>query len=62
MKNGKWIDKGWDGDMFWQIDGRGRCWRVKECSECGYRLCGQAETKYCGGCGAKMEKDKGEKQ
>jgi len=54
---GYWIDKGWNGDWAWQIDGRGNCWRVIECSECGKRVL--VESNYCPNCGAKM---KGERQ
>lgn len=50
---GHWIDKGWNGDWAWQIDGRGNCWRVIECSECGKSVL--AESNYCPNCGAKME-------
>lgn len=25
-KTGKWIDKGWNGDWQYQMDGRGRSW------------------------------------
>lgn len=49
---GYWIDKGWNGDWAWQIDGRGNCWRVIECSECGKRVL--VESNYCPHCGAKM--------
>ena len=56
-QEGHWIDKGWDGDWAWQIDGRGNCWRLIECSECGKRVL--AESNYCPNCGAKM---KGERQ
>ena len=52
-QEGHWIDKGWDGDWAWQTDGRGNCWRVIECSECGKRVL--AESNYCPHCGAKMK-------
>lgn len=51
-KEGHWIDKGWNGDWAWQIDGRGNCWRVIECSECGKRV--STGSNYCPHCGAKM--------
>lgn len=50
---GHWIDKGWNGDWAWQIDGRGNCWRVIECSECGKSV--SVESNYCPHCGAKMK-------
>lgn len=50
---GHWIDKGWNGDWAWQIDGRGNCWRVIECSECGKSVL--VESNYCPNRGAKME-------
>lgn len=50
----RWIYKGRAGDASWEIDGRGNCWTVYECSECGYRLCGAPKTPYCPHCGAKM--------
>ena len=49
-KEGHWIDKGWDGDWAWQIDGRGNCWRVIECSECGKSVL--VESNYCPHCGS----------
>ena len=52
-KEGHWIDKGWNGDWAWQIDGRGNCWRVIECSECGKGV--SVESNYCPHCGAKMK-------
>ena len=58
VKHGHWIDRGWDGDGDWQIDGRGRCWYVYECSECSAKLCGSfVGTKYCHSCGAKMDEE-----
>ena len=51
-QEGHWIDKGWNGDWAWQIDGRGNCWRVIECSECGKSV--SVESNYCPNCGAKM--------
>lgn len=53
--HGRWVDKGWDGDFSWRIDGRGNCWRVISCSACGENLCGSANTAYCPHCGAKMD-------
>lgn len=53
--HGKWMDKGWDGDMSFRIDGRGNCWRVIQCSCCEKNLCGQSNTLYCPHCGAKMD-------
>ena len=52
-KEGHWIDKGWNGDWAWQIDGRGNCWRVIECSECGKSV--SVESNYCPNCGADMK-------
>ena len=57
-QEGHWIDKGWDGDWAWQIDGRGNCWRLIECSECGKRVL--AESNYCPNCGAKMKRGSNE--
>ena len=54
--HGRWIDKGWDGDINWQIDGRGSCWRVHECSECKAQQ-KMETTNYCPNCGAKMDKE-----
>lgn len=56
-QEGHWIDKGWNGDWAWQTDGRGNCWRVIECSECGKSVL--VESNYCPHCGARM---KGERQ
>ena len=53
VRHGKWLDKGWDGDFSWQIDGRGSCWRVYECSECQCKT--SAKTDYCPNCGALMD-------
>lgn len=58
VRHGYWIDKGWDGDFSWQIDGRGNCWHVYECSECKSQICGSPKTKWCSYCGAKMDKEK----
>ena len=55
---GEWIDKGWDGDFSWKIDGRGNCWKVEECSICGHKLCGSAKTNFCPECGADMRGEK----
>ncbi len=55
VKCGSWINKGWDGDFSWRIDGRGNCWEVIECSECGEKSCGGPLTAYCPHCGAKMD-------
>lgn len=54
VRHGRWIDKGWYGDSSWQIDGRGNCWRVHECSECNVEK-KRETTKYCPHCGAKMD-------
>lgn len=53
--HGRWIDKGWDGDFSWRIDGRGNCWKVISCSACGENQCGSLGTDYCPHCGAKMD-------
>ena len=53
--HGEWVDKGWDGDFSWRIDGRGNCWHVYECSNCNNVLCGTPKTNYCPHCGAKMD-------
>ena len=58
--HGKWIDKGWDGDFSWRIDGRGSCWKVMACSACGENLCSSTKTDYCPHCGAKMDLIDGE--
>ena len=55
-KEGHWIDKGWDGDWAWQIEGRGNCWRVIECSECGKSV--SVESNFCPHCGADMRGEK----
>lgn len=55
VRHGRWIDKGWDGDFSWQIDGCGSCWRVYECSECQCKT--SAKTDYCPNCGARMDKE-----
>lgn len=55
--HGHWVDKGWDGDFSWHIDGHGNCWKVISCSSCGIDLCGSLETAYCPHCGAKMDLD-----
>lgn len=52
---GTWIDKGMEGDFYWSIDGRGRCWNVIACSACGQVLPGGRKTNYCPNCGAKMD-------
>lgn len=52
--HGKWIDKGYDGDWQWRIDGRGACWHVYECSVCKVKNCG-SKSYYCPHCGALME-------
>lgn len=56
VRHGYWIDKGWDGDFSWRIDGRGNCWHVYECSECKSQICGSPKTEWCSYCGAKMDK------
>ena len=53
--HGRWIDKGWDGDFSWRIDGHGNCWHVYECSNCKNELCGIPKTNYCPECGARMD-------
>lgn len=53
-REGHWIDKGWSGDWAWQTDGRGNCWRVIGCSECGKNV--SVESNYCPHCGAKMRR------
>lgn len=53
--HGKWVDKGWDGDFLWRIDGKGNCWHIISCSVCGRNLCGCPKTDYCPNCGAKMD-------
>lgn len=55
VRQGRWIDKGLEGDFSWQLDGRGSCWRVLECSECGGKLYGILGGDYCPHCGAKMD-------
>ena len=55
-KEGHWIDKGWSGDWAWQTDGRGNCWRVIVCSECGKSV--SVESNYCPHCGVKMKGEK----
>ena len=55
VRHGRWIDKGWDGDFSWKIDGRGSCWKVYECSECQCKT--SAKTDYCPNCGARMGKE-----
>ena len=49
---GEWVDKGWDGDFSWKIDGRGNCWKVIECSQCQCKV--SAQTNFCPACGAPM--------
>ena len=53
-KTGKWINEHWDGDSNFQMDGRGACWLVCECSNCHEEI-KRKPTKYCPNCGAKME-------
>ena len=55
VRHGRWIDKGWDGDFSWKIDGRGSCWKVYECSECQCKT--SAKTDYCPNCGARMDEE-----
>ena len=50
--SGEWVDKGWDGDFSWKIDGRGNCWKVIECSQCQCKV--SAQTNFCPHCGAPM--------
>lgn len=52
---GEWVDKGWDGDFSWKIDGRGNCWKVIECSQCQCKV--SAQTNFCPNCGARMDKE-----
>ena len=54
-QEGHWIDKGWSGDWAWQTDGRGNCWRVIVCSECGKSV--SVESNYCPHCGTKMRRE-----
>ena len=49
---GEWVDKGWDGDFSWKIDGRGNCWKVIECLQCQCKV--SAQTNFCPNCGAPM--------
>ena len=49
---GEWVDKGWDGDFSWKIDGRGNCWKVIECSQCQCKV--SKQTNFCPACGAPM--------
>lgn len=53
-KVGKWIDKGWNGDWQYQMDGRGNSWHEWQCSECNHITKG-AKWNFCPNCGAKME-------
>lgn len=53
-KVGKWIDKGWNGDRQYQMDGRGNSWHEWQCSECNHITKG-AKWNFCPNCGAKME-------
>ena len=52
VRRGEWVDKGWDGDFSWKIDGRGHCWKVIECSQCQCKV--SAQTNFCPNCGALM--------
>ena len=47
-----WIDAGWDGDLNWQIDGRGNCWHLWRCSHCFAES--KKASKFCPECGFKM--------
>ena len=38
---GEWVDKGWDGDFSWKIDGRGNCWKGIESSQCQCKVSAQ---------------------
>lgn len=55
VRHGAWKYEGFEGDVSWQTDGRGDCWRVFRCSECGVKKCGGTATNYCPNCGAKMD-------
>ena len=55
VKHGRWIDRGWDGDFSWRIDGRGTCWRVYQCSCCKDEQHGSPKYNFCPNCGAKMD-------
>ena len=52
VRRGEWVDKGWDGDFSWKIDGRGHCWKVIECSQCQCKV--SVQTNFCPNCGALM--------
>ena len=52
-KQGEWIDKGWHGDWQFEIDGRGNCWKVFECSNCNCHA--RHITPFCPNCGAHMK-------
>ena len=52
VRRGEWVDKGWDGDFSWKIDGRGHCWKVIECSQCQCKV--SVQTNFCPNCGAPM--------
>jgi len=52
-KRGIWIDRGWHGDMYYEIDGRGNCWHEWECSRCHF-VSKAVKGDYCPKCGARM--------
>lgn len=47
-----WISAGWDGDLNWQIDGRGNCWRLWRCSHC--FTDSKKASRFCPECGFEM--------
>ena len=51
--NGKWIDKGEEGDWAWCQDGRGQSWHVWECDQCCNRT--RLKSDFCPNCGAEMD-------
>ena len=57
-KKGKWIDKGWNGDWQYQMDGRGNSWHEWQCSECNHITKG-AKGHFCPKCGADMTQGEG---
>ena len=52
--HGKWIDIGWNGDLYYKINGVGNCWHEWKCSRCNFISKG-ANWNYCPNCGAKMD-------
>ena len=57
QKTGEWIDKGWNGEWQYQMDGRGRSWHEWQCSECNHITKG-AKWNFCPNCGVRMVKEK----